>query len=211
MSVTIEDKIELFSKLIFGNIEEKSSKKRQRLAETHRKELETLKLDMEKRKKELMETATVKAEREKIKLIAQAKNQQQQMLVQQKQRAMQSIMKKLQELAADFTNTQDYKVYMEKNVESLIKTLDRSKQITFYVMEKDQQLTEGIVVEKLKKANKQVRFEIKKVSNNIIGGIIAEDMEELLQLDLTIIALIDENRDTVGAAITRRFNEVSSL
>jgi V/A-type H+/Na+-transporting ATPase subunit E len=211
MSVTIEDKIELFSKLIFGNIEEKSSEKRQRLAETHRKELETLKLDMEKRKKELMETATVKAEREKIKLIAQAKNQQQQMLVQQKQRAMQSIMKKLQELAADFTNTQDYKVYMEKNVESLIKTLDRSKQITFYVMEKDQQLTEGIVVEKLKKANKQVRFEIKKVSNNIIGGIIAEDMEELLQLDLTIIALIDENRDTVGAAITRRFNEVSSL
>jgi V/A-type H+/Na+-transporting ATPase subunit E len=211
MSVTIEDKIELFSKLIFGNIEEKSSEKRQRLAETHRKELETLKLDMEKRKKELMETATVKAEREKIKLVAQAKNQQQQMLVQQKQRAMQSIMKKLQELAADFTNTQDYKVYMEKNVESLIKTLDRSKQITFYVMEKDQQLTEGIVVEKLKKANKQVRFEIKKVSNNIIGGIIAEDMEELLQLDLTIIALIDENRDTVGAAITRRFNEVSSL
>jgi V/A-type H+/Na+-transporting ATPase subunit E len=211
MSVTIEDKIELFSKLIFGNIEEKSSEKRQRLAETHRKELEILKLDMEKRKKELMETATVKAEREKIKLVAQAKNQQQQMLVQQKQRAMQSIMKKLQELAADFTNTQDYKVYMEKNVESLIKTLDRSKQITFYVMEKDQQLTEGIVVEKLKKANKQVRFEIKKVSNNIIGGIIAEDMEELLQLDLTIIALIDENRDTVGAAITRRFNEVSSL
>jgi V/A-type H+/Na+-transporting ATPase subunit E len=211
MSVTIEDKIELFSKLIFGNIEEKSSEKRQRLAETHRKELETLKLDMEKRKKELMETATVKAEREKIKLIAQAKNQQQQMLVQQKQRAMQSIMKKLQELAADFTNTQDYKVYMEKNVESLIKTLDRSKQITFYVMEKDQQLTEGIVVEKLNKANRQVRFEIKKVSNNIIGGIIAEDMEELLQLDLTIIALIDENRDTVGAAITRRFNEVSSL
>ncbi|MDF2840431.1 MAG: hypothetical protein K0Q99_1203 [Clostridia bacterium] len=211
MSVTIEDKIEIFSKLIFGNIEEQSSEKRQKLAETHKNELEKLKLEMEKRKKELMEIAIAKAEKEKIKLIAQAKNQQQQMQVYQKQQAIQKIMKRLQDLAAAFTDTHEYKTYLENNMESIMKAFYQSKQIIFYVMEKDIPLAEQIISDKLSKANKQIEFEIKKASTNIIGGMIAEDKKELLQLDLTIKALIEEKKDIVGAAITRRYNEVSSL
>lgn len=211
MSVTIEDKIEVFSKMIFGNIEEQSSEKRQRLAETHQKQLEALKFEVEKRKNELMENALGKAERERTKLTAQAKNQQQQMLVNQKQQAMHGVMKKLQEMATAFTDTEAYKAYMEKNIQSVIETLNKSKQIVFYVMEKDLQLCRQIVAEQLKNANRQVDFKIEKASNNIIGGIVAEDVAELLQFDLTIKALIDENKEAVGAAITRRYNEVSSL
>ncbi|OGO77509.1 MAG: hypothetical protein A2Y23_07490 [Clostridiales bacterium GWB2_37_7] len=211
MSVTIEDKIEIFSKLIFGNIEEQSSERKQMLAEPHKKELEALKLEVEERRKELMETAIAKAEREKTKLMAQAKNQQQQMLIYQKHQAMQRIMEKMKALAEAYTNTQGYKEHIRKTIELALKTLDQSKQIIFYVMEKDLQLSEQILNEKLTKANKQIIFEVKKASGNIIGGIIAEDKEELLQLDLTITAILDENKDKVGAAITKRLNEVSSL
>jgi V/A-type H+-transporting ATPase subunit E len=211
MSVTIEDKIELFSKVIFGNIEAQSSQKRQSIAETQDRELEKYEIEMRKKKKELMETAIAKAEREKTKLIAQAKNQQQHMLVDQKQRTMQKIMERLQALAIEYTSTIEYNEYMKKNIETALKTLDNSKQVTFYVMEKDLQLCANLLEKLIINAGKQVRYEIEKVAHNIIGGVIAEDMEELLELDLTLKALLEEHKDMVGAVVTRRFNEVSSL
>lgn len=211
MSVTIEDKIELFSKVIFGNIEAQSSQKRQSLAETHKKDLEGFAEEAEKRKSELVEAATAKAEREKTKLIAQVNNLQQHTMVDQKQQIMQKVMERLQELAGEFTETQDYKAYMKKNVESTIMTLNKSKRITFYSMEKDLQLVGQILGERLTNADRPIEYDVKKVSRNIIGGIIAEDMDNLLQLDLTLKALVEEQKDIVGADITRKFNEVSSL
>jgi len=211
MSVTIEDKIELFSKVIFGNIEVQSSKKRESLGDTHKKDLEELSKEAEKRKNEIVEAAITKAERERIKLIAKANNQQQHILLNKKQQAIQNVMERLQELAGTFTETQDYKGYMKKSIESIIVTLDKSKQITFYSMEKDLQLVEQILEEKLIDADNETKYDIKKATNNIIGGVIAEDMVNLIQLDLTLKALIEEHKDTVGAAITHKFDEVSSL
>lgn len=211
MSVTIEDKIELFSKVIFGNIEANSSKKRESLGDTHKKELEELSKEVEKRKNEFVEVAMAKAEREKVKLIAKANNQQQRILLNKKQQAIQNVIGRLQELAGTFTETQEYTGYMKKSIESIIMTLDQSKQITFYCMEKDLQMVGQILEEKLIDTDNETKYDIKKVAYNIIGGIIAEDMVNLIQLDLTIKALIEEHKDTVGAAITHKFDEVSSL
>ena len=211
MSVTIEDKIELFSKVIFGSIEEKSSQKRESLGEAHDKELEELSKEIEIRKAEFTEVAIAKAEREKVKLIAKANNQQQHVLLNKKQQAIQNVMERLQELARTFTETQDYKDYMKKSVKSVITTLDKSKHITFYSMEKDFQLIGQILEEMSADTDNQIKYDIKKTTYNIIGGIIAEDMVNLMQLDLTLKALIDEYKETVGAAITHKFDEVSSL
>jgi V/A-type H+-transporting ATPase subunit E len=211
MSVTIEDKIELFSKVIFGNIEAQSSQKRQRLTEAHKKELERLAEEAEKRKRELMEAAAAKAEREKTKLIAQANSQQQHTLIELKQQTIQKIMGKLQELAGAYTEHEDYKKFMKKSIEAAMMTLEKSKQITIYCMEKDLQLVGQILEERVTNAENPVEYDMKKASHNIIGGIIVEDTENLFQLDLTLKALIEEHKDTVGAAITRKFNEVSSL
>jgi V/A-type H+/Na+-transporting ATPase subunit E len=210
MSVTIEDKIELFSKVIYGSIEEQSSKKRESLIDAHKKELDEICKEIEERKVEIVEAAIAKAEREKVKLIAKANNQHQHILLDKNQQAIQKVMERLQEFARAFTETQDYKGYMKRNIESIIMTLDKSKQITFYCMEKDLQLV-GQILEELIDANSQIKYEIKKTTYNIIGGIIAEDMVNLMQLDLTLKTLLDEYKDTVGAAITDKFDEVSNL
>jgi V/A-type H+/Na+-transporting ATPase subunit E len=210
MSVTIEDKIELFSKVIYGSIEEQSSKKRESLTDAHKKELDEICKEIEERKAEIIEAAIAKAEREKVKLIAKANNQHQHILLDKNQQAIQNVMERLQEFASAFTETQDYKGYMKRNIESIIMTLDKSKQITFYCMEKDLQLV-GQILEELIDANNQIKYEIKKTTYNIIGGIIAEDMVNLMQLDLTLKTLLDEYKDPVGAAITDKFDEVSNL
>jgi V/A-type H+-transporting ATPase subunit E len=211
MSITIDDKIERFSKLIFGNIEAHSSDKRQTLEETHNKELEALKAEIEKRKKELIDSAITRAERERVKLLAQARNQQQQLLVQQKQQMIQRVMNRIQELALAYTDTEAYRKYLEKNISLAISALDKSKHITFYAVEKDLQLCSQVLDKIIKASSQNIKFDVKKAANNIIGGIIAEDTVDLLQLDLTLKTAIDEFKDKVGAAITRRYNEVSSL
>lgn len=211
MTVTIEDKIELFSKLIFGNIENESSEKKQKVKEEHQKELIKLSQEVEERKRELKAAAIEKAEKERAKLLAHSKTNQQHLLVDKKQQFLEQIMGRLQQMAADFTVTEEYKTFFERSIDAALRELMESRHVVFYTQIKDIELCRQLLQQRLKNSDHKMEFEVQAAPKDIIGGLIAVDTESLLQLEMNLKALLDENKDTIGAAITRKFNEVSSL
>lgn len=211
MTVTIEDKIEMFSKLIYGNIEAQSSDTRMKLNETYKQELEKLRADVQKKKEEVMELAASKADRERKKLLAQTKNQQQHNLVELQQRAVQKVMQGLVERVTAFVDTPEYQAYFERNVASAFEALRESKHIDLYVAQKDLDFCRQLAEKENSKARIQKTFDIKPAAKGIIGGLVAEDNDNQLQLDLTLRSIIEEKRDLIGTEITRKFNEVNNL
>ncbi len=211
MTVTIEDKIEMFSKLIYGNIEAQSSDKRQKLTETYNQELEKLKTDVQKKKEEMLELASAKAERERKKLLAQTKNQQQHKLVELQQQSVQTVMQGLIQRVTAFVDTPEYQAYFQRNVSAAFEALSGSKHIDLYVAEKDLSLCRTLAEQENSRAGIQKTLDIKPAAKGIIGGLIAEDSDNQLQLDLTLRSIIEEKRDLIGTEITRKFNEVNNL
>lgn len=203
MTVTIEDKIELFRKMIYGNIEAQSSQRRQVLTEAHEKELQQFEAEVEKKKGELQAAASAKAERERTKLLAQAANHQHQMLIAQQHEIFEKVMKRMQEKATAFASTEPYIAYLQKNIQLAQRAMGGASKLTYYVLEKDMEFFHAQMQE-----HKEV--EIKPGPGNMIGGFIVEDRENLLQMDLTLKSLLEENKEGIGAEITRRFNEVST-
>lgn len=208
MAVTLEDKIQLFGKMIIGNIEAESEDMRHKLEGQHQTELDKLKEEIAQKRAELISAAEARGERERKRIISQVRNEEQHRLVAMKQEALQTIMKSLREKAESFTATADYRGYMEKSINSVIRGLVEAKHITIYVAEKDMELCKELMNSQ-QNSSAELKYDIKQASQNIIGGLIAEDNENQLQIESTLKALIEENRDIVGAAITRRFNEVS--
>lgn len=211
MSITIHDKIEQFGNRINGGIDEQFEQKREELIEKYKIELEKHKEQIDAQKKEMLDASVSRAERERVKLLAKAQNQEQHALLNQKQEFLQQIMKRLYDLASEFTNTSDYQSYMAKNIIKAAGAFKDSHNLTIYVMNKDVELCRRIIEGDAKAAFGDKKYEVSPSAFNIIGGLIAEDMKNSVQLDFTLKALIEENRDIIGAAITRRFNEVSSL
>jgi|GEM_PF-5742674 len=211
MTITIQDKIQQFSKRIFGNIEAQSEMRKQELTERYRAEIEKHAAEIAARKKDILDSALMKAERERVRIIAQERNDENHMLMNIKQRILQETLEKLRGYAAEFADSLEYSSYMKSNMMEMLQSLKESQKINVYAMEKDLELCRQLLEQVGQQHLKNASCEILKSTQDIIGGFIAEDIENLIQLDFTLKALIDENKDTVGAAITRKFNEVSSL
>lgn len=211
MPVTIEDKIELFSKMIFGNIEAQSSDKRQSLQEKYQLELMKLEQDIHAKKQELINSAEVKAERERTRLLAQVKTQEQRRSIETKQKLINRIMTILYGYAAKLGTTEDYKAILGKDIDNVIEGFGNSRLIHFYVLPNEIEMFKQVLQEKISRFDPEFKYVIEAAPLNILGGLIAKDKEHLLEIDLTLKTLVEEHRDTVGAAITRKYNEVSSI
>lgn len=210
MSVTIEDKIELFSKLIFEKIETNSSEKRQNLIEKYEEELSKLEKEIERRKTELLKAAALKAEREKMKLFAQLKGQEQRKLITSKQKLIDRVMDMLYSYAKKLSSTEDYKKVLDKALDNLSKNLNGSQLIHFYILQNENDIFLQALQDNISKFGRDFKYVVEAAPGDILGGFIAEDREKLLQIDFSLRSIIEEYRDNVGAAITRRFEEVSS-
>ena len=211
MTITIQDKIQQFSKRIFGSIEAQSELKKQALIEKYKVEIEKHTAEIAARKKEILDSAVTRAERERVRIIAQERNDESHMLMSIKQRVLQETLEKMRGYAREFTDSPEYRSYMKSNMLNMLQSLKESRKINIYAMEKDMELCRQLLQQEGQDYLKNGNCEILKALRDIVGGFIAEDTENLIQLDFTLVALIDENKDTVGAAITRKFNEVSSL
>ena len=75
MSVSVEDKIELFRNIIFKDIEETAYDRRHKAAEGFNQNKDRLLQEVEIRKNQIMQEAGKKAEKEKQQLIAKTKSQ----------------------------------------------------------------------------------------------------------------------------------------
>lgn len=210
MSVTIEDKIGLFSKMIFGKIETNSSERRQSFIGKYEEELLMLEKEIEDKKDELLKASDLKAERERMKLLAQLKSQEQRKLVASKQKFVDSVIALLYNFAEKLTATEDYKLVLGKALESLSKDLKESRYIHFYVLQDEFDMFLQVLQDNIEKFGHDFKYVIEAAPMNILGGFIAEDRERLLQIDFSLRTMVEEYRDTVGATITRKFEEVSS-
>lgn len=211
MSITIQDKIQQFSKRIFANIEAQSEVRKQELTKQYKTEIEMRTSEVAAKKKEILDSAMAKAERERVRIIAQAQSNENHMLTTKKQQFLQEVIKKLYGHAVAFANSEEYHSYMTANIRTVLQSLSKSHKISIYVMEKDMALCSEILEREGKDLMSNSSCQVLKATRDIIGGLIAEDIDNLIQLDFTLRALIDDNKDLVGAAITRKFNEVSSL
>lgn len=211
MPVTIEDKIELFSKMIFGSIEAESSDRRQKLEKKYQAELIQLEKDIQDKRTELINAANTKADRERIRLLAQVKTQEQQRSIEVKQKMINRIMTILYGYSAKLSNTEDYKAILSKAVDNVSEGFSQARLIHFHVLPNEIDVLKQVLQEKSSRFAPEFKYIIEAAPLNILGGFIAEDKEKLLEIDLTLKTLVEEYRDTVGAAITRKFNEVSSI
>lgn len=208
MTVSIEDKIELFRNIIFKDIEESASLKKHRAEESFEQEKSRLLKEVEAKRKHIICEAEKKAQKERQQLIAKVKSQAYHKLLDKKQQFINEIIELLGEKAKDFVSEEGYKEYLSKNLVKAAAIFENSGFVNLYFTKRDLEVLKELISQSIASGNLKGRCRFNEAAESIIGGFYAEDENQEIQVDYTLKSLIEENHELIGYTISRRLDEV---
>ncbi len=207
--ITINDKLDIFRKLIYEEEEEKYKKALKDLDEKARHLIENKKLEIEKKKEEMAKKEAILEETQKNRIISERRQELNSKLLLKRKEILEDLIASLKEKAINFTLTDEYKDAVIKSIsEVLLKIDDRDLIIT--ITEEDRKKLESSIFNLAKVNNKNISISTVPKSK-IIGGFIISDKEKTYNIDNSYKTIIEENRYEIGKRLYKALEEAGDL
>lgn len=197
---TIDDKIELFNKLIFEKI---YTEKKVEIDKFNKDKEEILKKEKEKHDEkrnvfinDVNKTGLIK----KNEIIAKEGIEVQQKLLVLKRELLNETMEALKERIKEFTNTEEYKKFLFQLIEESISMLENKNYILSLTAQDKEKY--GDEIKKLLSEKVNGNIELKSSELDILGGIIIEEAEGSYRINNTLLSKVDETREYAGLLLT---------
>jgi len=207
--ITINDKLDIFRKLIFEEKEQRYKKALKDLDEKASNLIESKKIEIEKKKEEMAQKEAILQETKKNKMISQKRQELNSKLLLKREEILEDLIASLREKAINFTLTDEYRNTVIKSIsEVLLKIDDRDLIIT--IAEEDKQKLESSILNLAKVNNKNISISTLPKSR-IIGGFILFDKYGTYSIDNSYKTIIEENRYEIGKRLYRALEEAGDL
>ncbi|AOT70111.1 V-type ATP synthase subunit E [Geosporobacter ferrireducens] len=197
--ITIEEKLNVFTKLVFERIQEESSyllkemenKNQQMIQEQQEK----LKLQSEK----LIQEMALKGETKKNQMVAKANMDRKIKILEKKQQLLHRLLQELQDKALDFTTTSAYDDFFKKTLGEVLGQLKGEEEILLYIREADLGRYRGIIGETMDAFGlQQEQYSLLPAEETILGGMIALNGTHRMRIDASLLALLRDHEKKVG-------------
>lgn len=201
---TIEDKLKLFTKIVFNQIDEQFEKQEEKIQseinEMLSKENEKIENYKEKTIRDIEKKATLK-QREKI---SKVKMDTQRRLLNIKEEIIREAMEEVKEAIKEYSSTEEYGSYLLSEIKNL-KRYEIPESFILYLSEEDIEKYKEDIEEELQNISQS--FNIKPSKVPIIGGFILEDEDKKFRIDDSLIYKIYKLKEVVGAKVMEELNE----
>lgn len=209
MAVSIEDKIELFRKMIFSDIENHSAEEKEKLLERFEAERDRLRSEAEAKGNRLLSEADKKAEKESQQLFSKVQARQSHRLLEKKQELLAEMVELIRQEAAAFAGSERYGGYLLDTIKKACRELEQAESIRFYITESDMKAYGEQIRSVIGALRPAAGYSLYDAPAGIIGGFLGEDGSKSLQVDYTLRTLIEDSREVIGTALSRRLDEVT--
>ncbi|MEW9123658.1 MAG: V-type ATP synthase subunit E family protein [Thermotaleaceae bacterium] len=197
--ITIEEKFNVFTKLVFERIQQESQGLLQKMEESNQQILKAKEKELTEQKDWLIEEMLQKGKARKNQMIAKANMEKRIKLLEKKQELLQQLLLHIKKKAVVFTEEQEYEVFLKKNLDTVLESLREEKALTLYVTPKDLQSYKEMLSNILKgKGYENHRQRILEAEEDILGGMIVLNEEKTLRIDVSILSLIEDIEKEAG-------------
>ncbi|MDU1442780.1 MAG: V-type ATP synthase subunit E [Clostridium cochlearium] len=195
--VTIDDKINLFSRIIYDEVNEKIKSKLDELEkieeETIKKEEREIEEYRNRNIKKINEKAKSKLEKEILKLRVKEQKE----ILNLKENIINEVLYSLRKKVVEFTNSTEYMEYINRHLDNILKNIKSKNDIIIYFNKRDMERLSQFIREK----NIEVSYETK----DIIGGYIIQDKNNKFRIDCSLDKSIKDCKEKIGISITELF------
>lgn len=210
--ITIEEKLNVFTKLVLGHVQQEYEEKHQEISKVNNKKIETYKVRLEERKSEIIEDFVSKGKIEKNKLVSQASLDKKRKILNKKQELIERILSNLHKKAREFTHTSEYEGFLTGILREILPPFKGERALKIIVSQRDLERYRDLVLSEAYK----VGFEEKDVQvmaarEEVTGGIVVFNQDMTLKVDSLIDTIIEEFRPTIGQKLYDALKEAGDL
>lgn len=199
---TIEDKIKLFSKIVYEKAQEEEQKKLDEFEKEKEKAIEKEKSILEEKKSSAMEETRKKTALKTNEIMASVKVQSQNELLEAKRNMIDEIIKEIRNKLESFVLSEDYHDFLMK--QALASTADLEEgSFILELTHRDFEEYSNEIKEKISVSDNK-HFEIEETDEEMIGGLIVESTSHRFRINNSLAARLMEYKEKVGIEIIER-------
>lgn len=196
---TIEDKISLFSKIIYDKVNEEKEVKLREFNEESEKLINEEKARIEELRKNLKREVIKKSNIKANELVAKEKLNKQREVLALKDNLVQATLDEISKKLLSYVETKEYREFFIKSLE---KTLNEVEDGNYYIviMRQDEERFKNDI-DAIRKMNPNKKITIELSSEDFIGGIILRDIEGTFKVDNTLRSKLYGSREAIGIKV----------
>lgn len=189
--VTIEQKLELFNKLLNQSMNLKYQEELDRLEKDIQSKVQISKDMIDKQAQEIEDRATKRAESKYAENISKSKVVMKRDIMSLKEKYFDILMNSLKIRLQDFVRSNEYKTYLYKNISKLNNELNKYDKLDLiiHLSQLDFNKYGDYITKEISK-----KHSISLRTIDIIGGFIAEIPSKSIKFDLSINSVLDDNK-----------------
>ena len=191
--VTIEQKLSVFNKLLQRSMNENFAEEMEYLRREYSKKLQQNNSAVDKEVKHIEQKAFQRAEKAKTEILNKAAINQRKAYMSAKEEFFSLMLIHLRERIDSFIQSEEYKAYLISLAQQLENSEKDSKGIKVFVTQRDLKKYGKDIAAAMPKALANAQS-IEVADDKIIGGLILTNAETDTRIDLSVSALLEENK-----------------
>ncbi|MEK6263583.1 MAG: V-type ATP synthase subunit E [Clostridium sp.] len=196
---TIEDKISLFSKIIYDKVNEEKKEKLDFINSEIEKKLDVEKERIKELRRNLKIEVTKKSNIKANGIVAKERLNKQREILFLKDKLIQGTLENVREKLVQFISLPEYKLYF---ISTLKKTLMEIDSGNYYivVLKRDSEKFHSDIEVALNEYH-NIKFEIVISDVDFIGGVVVKDFEGTFKIDNSIESKLQESKELIGVRV----------
>ncbi|HEY8349738.1 MAG TPA: V-type ATP synthase subunit E [Clostridia bacterium] len=191
--VTIEQKLALFSNLLHRSMGEAFKREMEELRKEFEARMDKNREEADKEAERIVETAEKRAEAERTELLSRKRVEFRKEYMSLKEKYFSALMERIRKELGNFAGSDGYTAYIKKLAARLASMVPESCRLEIYLAGRDLDKYMAVLEQALS-GTKQADIVFRPAEDDIIGGFIAYDMDNDIRIDMSLRALLEDNR-----------------
>ncbi len=207
--VTVGNKIDTFAQIVMNKLSEAFEAKREELDKQNEEAIKAYEHIAKEKAEQYVTEFEEEGKREAKILLSKAKTSVRNKHIETRQEIYKTFEKELREAIEAYVTSEDYLTYLKKVVEMAGKDLKRYTGITVdlssFDSEHRRELIQTLLVEQGVDLEK---IQFRKVEKGLLGGMIFYNQDNIIRMDYSLDAKLEENSRVLGILLSELLDEV---
>ncbi|MCX7884334.1 MAG: V-type ATP synthase subunit E [Caloramator sp.] len=194
--ITIEEKLNLFTKLIYDKIEKENESLLKKFNLEYGNLLDEKKKEFEKQAEQLRKENEKNIEKQKLQIISKAKIEEKKIILEKRKEIFDEVLDALMAYCDDFTDKDEYREMFLNDLSKILKEMDSINNLQITITSKDFKRFKDVILNMFNDKNVDLNED-----NDIIGGFIITDKEKNIRIDMSMKDRILNSKELIGEKI----------
>ena len=210
--ITLEDKLELFTKMVYEKLHTDSEWKLKKMKEENERRLSEKKAKLTQQAEEIYGDLLQRGELKKSEIISQAQTKGRKNTLLKLNEFVDIIVSEIYAMGEDFTKRQEYEDFLYSRIRQALDEIPQSGGAAIYIRDEDRQRHMDSIEKAIKDSGTDVEdVKFKKMQPGCIGGVIMQDEKGFFRIDSSIASIIEESRELVGRLVYEYLGEKGDI